>query len=163
MNNISLIASVSQDYGLGKSGQLIWHIPEDMQFFRQTTTGHTVVMGRKTYESIGRPLPKRRNIVLSRGEISGDVEVCKSRAEIEQLLQDSDDEVFIIGGASLYEMFVGDANRILLTEVAGAQPADAFFPQFDKSLFDRTIIQTGNHEGVKYQIVEYRRKGSDER
>lgn len=160
MNKISLIACISQDYGLGKDGQLLWQIPEDMQFFRKMTTGHTVVMGRKTYESIGRPLPKRRNIVLSRSQIAGDVESCQSLADLESLLQGSEDEIFIIGGASLYEMFLDKADRIILTEVHSTKPADTFFPQFDKTHFNHTIIETGSHDGVEYQIVEYQRRAT---
>ena len=75
MKNLAMIACVSADRGLGKENGLIWHFRDDMKFFRKTTSGANVVMGSKTFNSIGRPLPKRRNIVLSRGEVSGDVEV----------------------------------------------------------------------------------------
>lgn len=158
MLKISLIASVSQDYGLGKDGHLLWQIPEDMRFFRQTTLGHPVIMGRKTYESIGHPLPQRQNIILSRGDVNGDVEVCHSRAEVEKFLQDYEGEVFIIGGASLYEMFLDAATHIYLTEVAATKPADAFFPRFNQELYDRKVLQSGEHAGVKYEIIKYTRK-----
>ncbi len=157
MHNLSLIACISRDNGLGQNGELLWHIPEDMQFFRQTTLHSTVVMGRKTYESIGRPLPQRENIVLSRSDVDG-VKTFHNEAELTKYLESTDNQKFIIGGATLYNMFISQAEKIYLTEVDAVQPADTFFPTFDKSQFTRKVLQTGEQNQIKYEIVEYTRK-----
>lgn len=158
MKDLYMIACVSKDGGLGKDGGLLWHIPEDMKFFRETTTGSTVIMGRKTFESIGRALPGRRNIVLSsrKGE-NADVEWC-TREELEDTLKTVSGKKFVTGGASLYEMFLPEAEKIYLTEVDDMKPADTMFPEFDKSKWRREIIQDGEHGGAKYEIVEYTRR-----
>lgn len=156
---ISIIACISKDLGLGKDGRLLWNIPEDMKFFRETTSGSTVVMGRKTYESIGRPLPNRRNIVLGQKPESSpeNLEWCSSEAELRKLLATIDGEIFIIGGASLYQMFINEADRLLLTEVDAAKPADTFFPEFNRELFRAKTLQTGKTGDVAWQIRDYQR------
>ncbi len=158
MKDLSMIACVSQDGGLGNRGELLWHIPEDMKFFRETTRGSAVIMGRKTFESIGRALPGRKNIVLSskKGE-AGDVEWC-TRAELEQVLSDLPGKKFIIGGASLYEMFLPVAESLYLTEVAASQPADTYFPKFDRETYTKENIQVGEYDGIRYQITKYTKK-----
>lgn len=158
MKDLYMIACVSKDGGLGKDGGLLWSIPEDMKFFRETTKGSTVIMGRKTFESIGRALPGRRNIVLSsrKGE-NADVEWC-TREELEDTLKTVSGKKFVIGGASLYEMFLPEAEKIYLTEVESTKPADTIFPEFDKSQWRREIIQDGEYDGAKYEIVEYTRR-----
>lgn len=159
MKNISMIACVSRDLGLGNKGGLLWRIPEDIQFFRQTTLGHPVVMGGATYRSIGKALPERQNIVLSRSEIDDpNVKCLHSLNRLEDYLEKLADEVFIIGGASLYETFLPRANRLVLTEVDGVRPADVFFPKFDPADFRARTLESGEAEGVKYCIMEYIRK-----
>lgn len=159
MKNLNLIACISNDYGLGRDGDLLWHIPEDMQFFKHTTLDSIVVMGRKTFESIGYPLPHRENIVLSRSEVQNDgVKSFTSSENLIKYLRTQTKPVFIIGGASLYQMFIEQAENIFLTEVDNSKPADTYFPKFNKELFHRKVLQTGEQDGVKYQIVEYSRK-----
>lgn len=162
MKNLYLIACVSQDVGLGQSGKLLWSIPEDMRFFRQTTTGSTVVMGRKTFESIGRPLPQRENIILSRQALidtaDSNLKVYHDKTSLDQYLNSLDGPKFIIGGASLYQMYLDAATKIYLTEVQATRPADVYFPEFDKSLFLRKVLKTGQQDNINYEIVEYTRK-----
>lgn len=157
MQNLSIIACISRDRGLGRAGQLLWQIPEDMKFFRQTTLNSTVIMGRKTYESIGRPLPQRHNIVLSRQTIPGVVTYC-SKTELDAFLATTPGPKFIIGGSSLYQMYLNEADRVYLTEVDATQPADVYFPEFNPHKYSRKLLQTGAHEGIQYQIVEYTRR-----
>lgn len=159
MKNLKMIACVSRDGGLGRNGELLWHIPEDMQFFKQMTLESTVVMGGKTFASIGRALPGRRNIVLTRRDLPAkDVEVAHSEAELRKLVQQSKQPVFVIGGASLYQMFIEKAEEIYLTEVDDIRPADTFFPRFDKSQYQMEVLQAGMADGIKYQMVRYCRK-----
>lgn len=158
IRDLYLIACISRDYGIGKAGDLIWRIPEDMRFFRQVTQGNTVIMGRKTYESIGnKPLPNRENIILSRQDVTG-AKVCHDESELRSFLAKDDSQKFIIGGSSLYQMFINDAEKLYLTEVAAVQPADTFFPEFDKSKFTRKVLQSGLYDGIKYETIEYTRK-----
>jgi len=158
MKDLFMIACVSKDGGLGKDGELLWHIPEDMKFFRETTQGSTVIMGRKTFDSIGRALPGRRNVVLSSSKgTQTDVEWCK-RDELDEVLGHTSGKKFIIGGASLYTMFLPEAERIYLTEVDAMKPADTWFPKFDQDEWRRKVIQKGEHDDIKYEIVEYTRR-----
>ncbi len=131
---ISLIAAVARNRALGKDGQLLWHLPEDMRYFRETTRGKPVIMGRKTWESLPdafRPLPGRRNIVISRNPAydAPGAMLAGSLEEALRLTQD-DAEVFVIGGAEIYRQALPLAQRLYLTEVAQDFAADVFFPEF---------------------------------
>ncbi len=156
MQDLFIIACVSQDGGLGYANQLLWRIPEDVAFFKQTTMGSTVVMGRKTFESIGNPLPGRTNVVLSRQEIKvPGIYWCQSPADLDRFLQHAPGKKFIIGGASLYQMYLLQAAKIYLTEVSSSKPSDTYFPDFDHSAYDRQVLQSGQTDGIDYQIVVY--------
>lgn len=116
---------------IGIGNDLPWHLPEDLKLFKQTTSGHPIVMGRKTYESIGRPLPNRQNIVITRdlGWSAEGVEVVHSAEEIYNLkLQDTD--VYIIGGAEIYKVFLPYLDELLVSEVHGDYDGDTYFPEF---------------------------------
>ncbi len=160
MKNLAMIACVSADRGIGQDNQLLWRLKPDMQFFRQTTQGHTVIMGRKTFESLGRPLPQRKNIVLSHQKIDSEgVTVLNSDRELRDYInQHPEETIFIIGGAKLYEMFCNDVHEIYLTEVQASKPADTFFPEFDKSKFDRRILESQDVDGVRFDIIKYTRR-----
>ncbi|WP_019122132.1 dihydrofolate reductase [Brevibacillus massiliensis] len=129
---ISLIAAYANGRVLGKDGKMPWHLPGELQYFKQVTSGHTVVMGRKTFESIGRPLPNRRNVVLTRRHdfAAPGVEVAHSKREVLEL-----GDVMIIGGAELYALFIDDADRLYLTEIELDTDGDAFFPEWDRDQF----------------------------
>lgn len=160
MKNLAMIACVSRDGGLGKDNDLLWRFPEDQKFFRQTTTGSTVVMGSKTFASIGRALPGRENIVLSRHTVAQDgVKTFSDKAELDQYLFALAGQKFVIGGASLYEVYLPEAETIYLTEVDAEKPADVFFPDFDHALYDAEVLQTGEVDGIKYRMIKYSKKG----
>ena len=129
--NLTLIAAVDKMYGIGYQGQLLWNLPADMAYFRKKTLGYSVLMGRKTFDSIGKPLKDRRNFVLTRQSLNiPGVEVIHDFSK----LHDSE-EIMVIGGAEIYSLCMPYAKRILLTEVDAELPADTFFPKFDKSQF----------------------------
>lgn len=155
MKNLYMIACVSQDLGIGKDKQLLWTLKPDMQFFRTTTLGHPIVMGGTTYASIGKPLPGRKNIVLSRSKISDQVECFQDKAKLDAYLATLDEPVFIIGGASLYQLYLPEAEKLYLTEVAATKPADTFFPEFDPTKYDKKILAQHEQDGVQFQMVEY--------
>lgn len=143
---ISLIASIGLNRELGRGNELLFKIPEDMKMFKEKTTGHAIIMGRKTYESIGRPLPHRTNIVISRDTnyLIPDTSVriahsLEEAIEIGKTIEQK--ELFVIGGAQIYELAIPYADKLYLTVVGKkVNDADAFFPdykEFSKVLFER--------------------------
>ena len=151
-----MIAAIGRNNELGKDNDLIFHFKSDMKFFRETTTGSTVVMGRKTFESLPKVLANRRNVVISRNEnlkIDG-AEVCKSVAEALELCKN--DNVFVIGGGKIYAEFLEYADRLYLTEIEADCPeADTFFPEFDKTRWNREVLAEHNENGVDFKHILY--------
>ena len=138
---ISMIASVGKNMELGKNNNLIWHFKEDMKFFKETTMGHKVIMGRKTYESLPGNLPGREMIVISTKTVDGDVIVFNDINSIVDKYKNSQEEIFIIGGASIYKEFLPYASKIYLTEICAEDlAADTFFPSFNKDDWNKVII-----------------------
>ena len=160
---ILLIAAVGRQGELGKNGRLLWPLPEDLQRFKELTTGHTVIMGRKTYESIGHPLPRRYNIVVTRQtdfDAPG-VWIRHSPEEALALAQCFSRKIFIIGGESLYRHFMPLAHRLLLTEIDAEDPeADTYFPPIDPSLWqmDETSPHMRSTKGLPYRYMSWSRK-----
>lgn len=136
---ISLIAALTENRVIGKNNDLPWHLPDDMKYFMQTTSGHHVVMGRKNYESIPpkfRPLPNRVNILVSRQEdyqAPGCTVVNSIPQAIDIAIDNHEAEIFIIGGAEIYNQSLAFANRLYLTEIQTSLEGDAFFPMFNQS------------------------------
>ena len=142
---VSIIVAIAQNNGIGKDNQLLWRLPADLKHFKDITTGHPVIMGRKTFESVGRPLPNRRNIVITRNtalEIPG-AEVVNDLEQAIALCAEND-EVFIVGGAEIYKMAMGLTDKIYLTVVKGTFDADTFFPVIDAATWKETEVV--NHE-----------------
>ena len=156
---VTLIAAVGKNREIGKRNALIWRLPGDLPFFKATTMGHPVVMGRKTFESLPKALPGRRNIVVTRNphfEAPG-AEVAPS-PEAALKLCEGEDEVFVIGGGSVYRAFLPLADRLILTEAAATDPdADAFFPPFDPDGYDRTVLDEVDGD-VPYVRALYQKK-----
>lgn len=129
---IIAIVAVSKNLAIGKGGSLPWHYPSDLKFFKSKTTGNAVVMGYTTWQSIGRPLPNRINLVLSRSrDVEGfsDVRVVRSRDDVLEFSKSADVDTYIIGGAETYKLFAGDIDEWIVTEVpVEISDADAFMP-----------------------------------
>ena len=156
---ISLIAAIGNNNELGKDNQLVFHIKEDMRFFRETTTGHPILMGRKTFESIGRPLPNRTNYVITHHpeDLPDGVEPVRDLRQFLESWQDSKEELFVIGGATIYEAALPYATIFYLTEVnTTVSDADTFFPDFDKSQYSHELIKKGKENGLSYSIIKYK-------
>lgn len=156
---ISLIAAVGKNNELGLDNHLIFNIPGDLKFFRNTTLDKTVIMGRKTYESIGKPLPKRINIVVSNSlkETDG-ITIINSFEEVLEKYLNSEEEVFIIGGESLYNYFINYAQNIYLTKVYANAVADKYFPSFDENNYNQTLLGENKENNLEYKHILYRRK-----
>ena len=149
---ISLIAAVGKNNEIGIDNHLLWNLKGDMSYFKKITTNHTVVMGKKTYDSIGKPLPNRKNIVITHSHIDSVITL----DNIETVLDLSkNEEIFIIGGASIYNYFIDYADIIYLTEIEDTKNADSYFPNFDKSKYSKSIIESLEENGIKYSFVKY--------
>jgi dihydrofolate reductase len=146
---ISIIAATDKNRGLGFGNKLPWHLPDDLKRFKELTKGHAVIMGRKTFESIGRPLPDRKNIVISRNTeyvAPGCVVVGSMDAALAEAGKDADPtaEVFIIGGGEIYNLGLQYAHKMYLTSVDTEIPADVRFPEFNER--EWSLVATEFHQ-----------------
>ncbi len=157
----SIIAAIGKNRELGFKNQLVFKIKADMEFFKQTTLGHPVIMGRKTFESIGRPLPGRKNYVVTRHaeNLPDTVEIIPDLKTFLDKHQDTPEEFFVIGGASIYESTLPYAKNLYLTEIDADAPADTFFPEFNRENYSREIITKGKENDLTYQFVHYKYNG----
>ena len=142
---LSIIAAVADNGVIGARNGLPWHLPDDLKRFRRLTMGHPIVMGRRNYESIGRPLPGRMNLVLSH-DAAYSAPGCRVATTLDEALTmaGSDPEIFIIGGATLYAQTLDRADRIYLTRVHAHVPGDVWFPSYDEK--DWTEVERREHE-----------------
>lgn len=159
------IAAIGKNRELGKDNQLIWHFPQDLKFFKEQTKGHTIVMGRKTFKSLPGMLPKRHHIVISKSgaKFPEEVEVFSSIDAFVDAYQTKEEEIFVIGGATIYKQMLSLCHRLILTEINQSYDADVFFPEFDKNLYHKKILNDIMENGVHYQHVEYRLKSETTR
>jgi len=136
---ITFVVAAAENNAIGKDNQLLWKLPTDLKHFKTITSGGTVIMGRKTFDSMGKPLPNRRNIVVTRNtdlKIEG-AEVTQSLEEALDLCQE-EEEVFVIGGAEIYKAALDKTDKIYLTRVHQSFEADAFFPELDPEKWEET-------------------------
>lgn len=159
---VSIIVAIAENGVIGDKNSLLWHIKEDMRFFRQKTTSHPVIMGRKTYESLGRPLPNRTNVVISRtiDHIEG-CTVCHSLEEAVALFA-PEEEIFIIGGAQIYAQALPLADRMYITTVEHPYQGDTSFPQWNRSewrLIEKESFPCGESYRYPFSFETYIRKG----
>lgn len=156
---VCIIAAVSENRAIGKDNKLLWRIPEDLKQFKELTTGHPIIMGRKTFESIGRPLPDRLNIVITSDQSfkAHGCTVCHSLDEaIETAKSKDQDRIFIIGGGKVYEESIGLVDKLYLTLVEGEHEGDTFFP--DYSNFNNVLSERASEsEGVRYRFLELKK------
>lgn len=155
---IIMIAAIGKNLELGKGNDLIWHLPDDMKFFRSTTSGNTIVMGRKTFESLGGLLPKRHHIVLTSNPdyTYEGVEVVNDLSPVvEAYAGKSDKDCYIIGGGQIYSKFLPCADRMFLTYVDDECPdAEVYFPNFNELDYDVTVVQEIENDGSKATIKQ---------
>jgi dihydrofolate reductase len=159
---ISIIVAVSDDWGIGKDNELLWHISEDLKRFKKLTTGNTVIMGKKTWESLPkRPLPGRKNIVLT-----DDPKDCFESSETAYSIDDAiakclpGEEIFVIGGGSVYRQFMVIADRLYITHVHRKAPADVYFPEIDPAIWkviEKQEFTTDGPDIIPYTYIIYDR------
>jgi dihydrofolate reductase len=156
---ISIVAAVAKNGVIGKSGELPWYLPEDLKHFKKLTSDHTVVMGRKTYESImnrlGKPLPNRKNIVITRTKNMHVHPGAFVYNDLDSAFKEyrEDEEIMVIGGGEIYKQAFDQANKLYITEVHKEVEGDVTFPEIDKNIWKETFRE--DHDG--FSFVEYER------
>lgn len=159
---LTIIAAIANNNALGKNNDLIWHLPADLKRFKKTTLGHHIIMGRKTYESLGKPLPNRTTIIITRNpdyKVDGCIVVHDLKSAIEAASQD--ENPYILGGAEIYKQALSLADVLDLTLVHASFEADAFFPEIDMSVWieisreDHTADEKNKYD---YSFVQYKKK-----
>ncbi len=156
MKEINVIVAMTKSRVIGKDGALPWHLSEDLKLFKAHTTGNIVIMGRKTFDSIGRPLPNRRNIVVSKSiredeKVRG-VEYFPDLDHAVASAQEGDGRIFIIGGASIYHQMIEKADRLYISMVDGEFEGDTYFPEIRDDLWK--VVATEPHAGFTLKIYE---------
>lgn len=166
---ISLIAAVANNGVIGGGNTLLWDLPADMKHFRDTTRGHTVIMGRKTFESIGKPLPNRKNIVITRDTnyiqegiyVVGSLEEALRISSLEQGKEFEENqeevEVFVIGGGEIYKQAIEKANKLYITEIHKDFDGDTLFPGINKGVWKETSREDYREELIPYSFVTYKK------
>jgi len=159
MGKIKIIAAIGKNRELGKNNNLIWSFKEDMKFFKENTINHKIVMGLNTFNSLPSLLKNREHIVLSYEKIDIDnVKVFTDFQELLNFIKNLEEDVFIIGGGLIYNLFIEYCDELLLTEIeADCLEADVFFPEFNKDNFYREVLSENEEKGIKYNFVKYRR------
>jgi dihydrofolate reductase len=158
MAHLTLVVAIDANNGIGLDNQLPWHLPADLAHFKRVTLGRPIVMGRKTFESIGRPLPGRRNIVITRNAqwAHAGVEVALSLDAAVALLHE--ERASIIGGAQIFDEAVAIADEMIVTHIDHVYDCDTFFPAIDSSVWQATAREAHHTDGVDYAFVTYQRK-----
>jgi dihydrofolate reductase len=163
---ISIIAAVAENGVIGREGQLPWRLSDDLRRFKQLTMGHTIIMGRRTWESIGRALPGRRTVAVSRKpDFRTSVDCVETATDLDKALaiakEAGDEEAFIVGGAELYRESLSRADRLYLTRVCAAVDGDTYFPNIEWSNWQ--LVESENHDANEKSDYDYRFETYDRR
>ena len=160
---LSIIVAKAKNNIIGKDNKMIWHLPEDLKHFKNLTTGHTIIMGRKTFESLGKPLPNRKHIIFSNNPDfkvkDENVEVVHSLLQIQELIEGKE-EAFVIGGAMIYNFLMPYVKKMYVTEIEKDFDGDAFFPRIDNKIWKETSREKGikdENNKLDYYFVTYER------
>ena len=160
---LSIIVAKAKNNIIGKENKLIWHLPEDLKHFKELTTGHTIIMGRKTFESLGRVLPNRKHIVFSQNPDfkvdDENVEIVHSMLQIQEYIE-NEEENFVIGGAMIYNLLMPYVTKMYVTQINKDFEGDTFFPRIDENVWKEVSREKGlkNEENnLDYEFITYER------
>lgn len=162
IDNLSIIAAIGKNNELGVNNSLIWHLPTDLKYFKKTTYGKTIVMGRKCFESLPGLLPNRTHIIMTNNKdykVDG-ATIYHNVEDVLNYINKSNEECFIIGGAKIYELFMPYAKKLYLTEINADAEADVYFPIFNKELYEKEEIEEINENNINYKFVIYTRRNN---
>lgn len=154
--SLTLIAAISNNNVIGNNDTLLWHLPVDMKHFRETTTGHTIIMGKKTFNSIGKVLPNRKNIVLTRDTAFTfpQIEVSHSSESLFSYYKNLEEEAFVIGGGEIYSQAMPYANKLIITHVIVSLKGDTYFPFIDETIWEKLTEEKRNaDEENPFEVV----------
>lgn len=157
---ISIIAAIGKNNELGLDNKLIWHLSDDMKFFKMMTNGKIVIMGRKCFESLPNILTNRKNIIITSNtnyKVSGAI-VINSISDALLYIENSKEDVFIIGGAKIYEEFLPYVDNIYLTEIDATSLADVYFPYFNRDDYNKEVLEVNKEDDISYQICVYKKR-----
>ena len=161
---LSIIVAKAKNNIIGKENKLIWNLPEDLKRFKEITTGHTIIMGRKTFESLGRVLPNRKHIIFSQNKDYNvkdeNVRIVNSMLEIQEYIE-SEEECFVIGGAMIYNLLMPHVTKMYVTEIDKEFEGDTFFPKINTEIFKEVSRQRAEKDlesGLEFDYVTYIRK-----
>ena len=160
---LSIIVAIAKNNIIGKDNKLIWHLPEDLKRFKKLTTGHTIIMGRKTFESLGKVLPNRKHVIITKNKEFSindkNVEIINDISLIDTYIK-SNEECFVIGGSSIYSQLMPYANKMYITEINEEFDGDTFFPDFDKNEWEvlEKEMQMDKNSLYTYEFITYIRK-----
>ncbi len=158
---LSLIVAKAENNVIGKDNKLLWHLPEDLKRFKNLTTGHTIIMGRKTFESLGRVLPNRKHVVFTQNPNfkvdDVNVKIVHSLSDIQEYVEDKN-ENFVIGGEKIYNLLMPYVNKMYITEIHKDFDGDTFFPNVDLESWKETSREKMNADDFDYDFVVYERK-----
>lgn len=160
MKDITLIAAIGKNRELGKNNDLIWHLPEDLQFFKEQTINKPIVLGKNTLDSLPKLLPNRLHLLLTHQDIKEQelLKVFHTKEDILDYIKKLDTEIMIIGGGKIYKEFLPYATKLILTEIDAEIDADIYFPDFSKEEWLRSELCSHEYNEIKYTHVEYKRK-----
>ncbi len=160
---LSIIVAKAKNNIIGKENKLIWHLPEDLKHFKELTTGHTIIMGRKTFESLGRVLPNRKHVVFSQNpdfKIDDEnVEIVHSMLQIQEYIENKE-ENFVIGGAMIYNLLMPYVTKMYVTQIDKEFEGDAFFPRIDENIWKEVSRKKGlknDENNLDYEFIVYER------
>lgn len=161
---LSIVVAISENNVIGKDNKLLWHIPEDMKRFKMLTTGHTIIMGRKTFESLGKVLPDRKHIILTRDHSyvvdNENVQIVNDINKLDEYIED-DKENFVIGGAIIYSQLIGKVDKIYMTKIHKTFEGDAYFPKLNETEWMEIQREKGIQDSENpydYEYITYIRK-----
>lgn len=161
---LSIIVAIAKNNAIGKDNKLLWHLPEDLKRFKRMTTGHNIIMGRKTFESLGRVLPNRHHVILcndAKLNIEDEnVEILDDISKLDKYIN-SDEENFVIGGATMYKLLMPYAKKMYITEIDKEFDGDVYFPEISLNEWNATEREKGpedNENDFEYEYVTYERK-----
>ena len=161
---LSIIVAIAKNNAIGKDNKLLWHLPEDLKRFKRLTTGHNIMMGRKTFESLGRVLPNRHHIILCNDAKLNvqdeNVEILDDISKLDKYIN-SEEENFVIGGATMYKLLMPYSNKMYITEIDKDFDGDVYFPKINKDEWKATEREQGpedNENDFEYEYVTYERK-----
>jgi dihydrofolate reductase len=161
---LSIIVAIAKNNVIGRDNKLIWHLPEDLKRFKKLTTGHTIIMGRKTFESLGKILPNRKHVIFSKDSNfkidNENVEIVRSIEEIEKYIL-SDEECFVIGGAKIYNLLLPYSRKLYITKINETFEGDTYFPKIDNKLWKIIYKEKGKRDennDFDYEYISYIKK-----